>query len=185
MTALGLLIADTSGNAGTPSTGGTFNFSNAPTALNGTNPGATGDPFASFLLGIPTGGTYQSSGWTYARTKYHAYFLDDSWRVSNKLTLNLGVRWEIPGVYTEDEDRIVTFNPAAINPVLQGQTNPVTGQPYLGAFELVNSTEQAVRTNIETQQIAELPLKSRDFLDLTLLAPGVVTDQGSAAGGGT
>lgn len=50
---------------------------------------------------------------------------------------------------------------------------------------LVNSTEQAVRTNIETQQIAELPLKSRDFLDLTLLAPGVVTDQGSAVGGQT
>jgi hypothetical protein len=50
---------------------------------------------------------------------------------------------------------------------------------------LVNSTEQAVRTNIETQQIAELPLKSRDFLDLTLLAPGVVSDQGSAVGGQT
>jgi hypothetical protein len=50
---------------------------------------------------------------------------------------------------------------------------------------LVNSTEQAIRTNIETQQIAELPLKSRDFLDLTLLAPGVVSDQGSAVGGQT
>ena len=48
------------------STGGTFTFANNPTALDGTNPGATGDPFASFLLGIPTGGTYQSSGWTYA-----------------------------------------------------------------------------------------------------------------------
>src|SRR6185503_15424818 len=50
---------------------------------------------------------------------------------------------------------------------------------------LVSSTEQAVRTNIETQQIAELPLKSRDFLDLAMLAPGVVTDQGSASGGNT
>ena len=54
-------------------------------------PGATGDPFASFLLGIPTGGTYQSSGWTYAGTSYQAYFLDDSWQVNNKLTLNLGL----------------------------------------------------------------------------------------------
>ena len=34
-------------------TGGTFTFSNAPTALDGTNPGATGDPFASFLIGQP------------------------------------------------------------------------------------------------------------------------------------
>ncbi len=41
--------------------GGTFTFANNPTALDGTNPGATGDPFASFLIGQPTGGTYQSS----------------------------------------------------------------------------------------------------------------------------
>ena len=126
-------------------TGGTFDFGTAPTALDGTDPGATGDPFASFLLGIPTGGTYQSSGWTYARTSYQAYFLDDSWRVNPKLTLNLGVRWEIPGVFSEKDDRIVTFNPDVVNPVLTGQTNPVTGQPYRGAFELVNSDEQPER----------------------------------------
>jgi hypothetical protein len=126
-------------------TGGTFDFGTAPTALDGTNPGATGDPFASFLLGIPTGGTYQSSGWTYATTSYQAYFLDDSWRVNPKLTLNLGVRWEIPGVFSEKDDRIVTFNPDVVNPVLTGPTNPVTGQPYRGAFELVNSDEQPER----------------------------------------
>lgn len=129
------------------STGGTFTFSNAPTALDGTSPGATGDPFASFLIGIPTGGSYQSSGWTYARTSYQAYFLDDSWQATSKLTLNLGVRWEIPGVFTEKQDRIVTFNRDVVNPVLAGQTNPVTGQPYLGAFELVKSTGQPERGN--------------------------------------
>lgn len=50
---------------------------------------------------------------------------------------------------------------------------------------LVDTTEQTVRTLVETKQIASLPLKSRDFLDLTLLAPGVVSDQGSASGGNT
>lgn len=50
---------------------------------------------------------------------------------------------------------------------------------------LVNTTENVVRTLVDTQQIASLPLKSRDFLDLTLLAPGVVSDQGSASGGQT
>lgn len=50
---------------------------------------------------------------------------------------------------------------------------------------LVNTTENVVRTLVDTQQIASLPLKSRDFLDLTLLAPGVVADQGSASGGQT
>jgi hypothetical protein len=127
------------------SPGGTFNFSNAPTALNGANPGSTGDAFASFLLGIPTGGTYQSSGYTYGRTSYQAYFIDDTWRVTPRLTLTPGLRLEIPGVYSERDDRIVSFNPTAVNPVLAGQTNPVTGEPYLGAFELVNSDEVSSR----------------------------------------
>jgi Carboxypeptidase regulatory-like domain len=127
------------------STGGTFTFANNPTALDGTNPGATGDPFASFLLGIPTGGTYQSSGWTYAATNYQAYFLDDSWQMNQKLTLNLGFRLERPGAFTEKDDRIVVFDRDAVNPALAGRTNPVTGQPFLGAFELVNSSEQAER----------------------------------------
>jgi hypothetical protein len=126
-------------------TGGTFTFSNAPTALDGTNPGATGDPFASFLLGIPTGGTYQASGFTYGRSHYQAYFVDDSWQVKQRLTLNLGARWEIPGVYTERDDRLATFNPTVVHPLLAGRTNPVTGQPFLGAFELVNSAEQPER----------------------------------------
>lgn len=50
---------------------------------------------------------------------------------------------------------------------------------------LVDVTEQVVRTNIETKQIESLPLKTRDFLDLTMLAPGVVSDQSSASGGNT
>jgi hypothetical protein len=50
---------------------------------------------------------------------------------------------------------------------------------------LIDTTEQTVRTLVETKQIASLPLKSRDFLDLTMLAPGVVSDQSSASGGNT
>ena len=50
---------------------------------------------------------------------------------------------------------------------------------------LVDTTEQVVKTLIDTRQIESLPLKTRDFLDLAMLAPGVVTDQGSASGGQT
>jgi hypothetical protein len=126
--------------------GGTFAFTNAPTALDGTNPGATGDPFASFLIGQPTGGTYQSSNFNYGRSKYQAYFVEDSWQMNPRLTLNLGLRMEKPGAYYETEDRLVTFNPDVVNPLLAGRTNPVTGQPYLGAYELVASNEQPERT---------------------------------------
>ena len=126
--------------------GGTFTFASNPTALDGTNPGATGDAFSSFLLGIPTGGTYQSSNFNYGRSRYQAYFVEDSWQLNSRLTLNLGVRAEKPGAYFETEDRLVTFNPDVVNPLLTGLTNPVTGQPYKGAFELVNSNEQPERT---------------------------------------
>jgi hypothetical protein len=50
---------------------------------------------------------------------------------------------------------------------------------------LIDTTEQAVRTLVETKQIASLPLKTRDVLDLAMLSPGVVSDQGSASGGQT
>ena len=50
---------------------------------------------------------------------------------------------------------------------------------------LVDTTEQVVKTLIDTRQIESLPLKTRDFLDLAMLAPGVVSDQSSASGGQT
>jgi len=127
-------------------TGGTFTFSNAPTALDGTNPGSTGDPFASFLIGQPTGGTYQSSGFTYGRSTYQAYFGEDAWQVNSKLTVTAGLRLESPGAYSETNDSLATFNPALANPLLVGRTNPETGKPFIGAFELVASDGQPERT---------------------------------------
>ena len=64
-----------------------------------------------------------------------------------KLTVNLGLRVGDAGcVFGTKQDRLVTFNPDVVNPLLAGQTNPVTGQPYLGAFELVASDGQPERT---------------------------------------
>ena len=65
------------------------------------NPGSTGDPFASFLIGQPTGGTYQSSSFTYGRscTLLCRGFLADQPR----LTMNLGLRLEQPGAYSRQK----------------------------------------------------------------------------------
>ncbi len=48
---------------------------------------------------------------------------------------------------------------------------------------LIETMENAVKTLIDTRHIEELPLKSRNFMDLALLSPGVQMDQGAAAGG--
>jgi hypothetical protein len=127
------------------SPGGVISFSNAPTALVGSDPKGTGDSFASFLLGIPTGGNVQISPFTAGGARYQGYFINDSWQATSRMTLNLGVRWEIPGVYTERFDRQISFNPNIINPELAGSLNPVTGQPYMGSYVLVNSPLQPER----------------------------------------
>jgi hypothetical protein len=129
--------------------GGNFQFSNIPTASAAGKAG--GDSFASFLLGIPfvsnsstAAGTLQISPFTAGGARYQGYYVNDNWQATRKLTVNAGVRWEIPGVYTERHDWQINFDPTLVNPALSG-TNPVTGQPFLGGFTLVNSQQDPQR----------------------------------------
>lgn len=50
---------------------------------------------------------------------------------------------------------------------------------------LVQTTENTVQSVVDNRRVEELPLKSRDFMDLMLLAPGVTVDQSSAVGQNT
>jgi hypothetical protein len=50
---------------------------------------------------------------------------------------------------------------------------------------LVRPGEQAVQTVIGNRLVRDLPLKTRDFMDLSLLAPGIVLDQSSVRNGST
>ncbi len=54
-----------------------------------------------------------------------------------------------------------------------------------GDAPLVRTTEHSVGTVVDNFRIEQLPLKSRDFMDLALLAPGVVLDQSSVRSGAT
>lgn len=85
---------------------------------NGPNQNSTAAPvgqdLAQFLLGVP-GSAYMgiSSPFT-ARYDWAALFLQDDWRVTPKLTLNLGLRWEVELPTTERFDRMeVGFDPNA------------------------------------------------------------------------
>src|SRR5262249_8471861 len=76
---------------------GTFNFSPIQTELPGFA-SQTGHSFASFLLGavLSTNRGVAVANFGYRVTQPSFYFMDD-WKVNQKLTLNLGVRWEMNG----------------------------------------------------------------------------------------
>ena len=103
-------------------TGGSGNnqltFTTAFTALNPLAPGSTGIAFASYMLGMGNGGQMVSVGLLAGTQKYAGAYVGDTFQVSKKLTLNYGVRWELPGYWTERYDRLTVFQPGAQNPVL-------------------------------------------------------------------
>lgn len=123
--------------------GGAFTFSNVITAQNALNAGASGNGLASMLLGYGTAGSVSAFARPYESLRYQGYYAQDTWQVSQKLTLTYGVRWEIPGVWRERYNRIASFNPTEINPATKGIT--VNGQPVLGALDFVLSPQHPDR----------------------------------------
>jgi hypothetical protein len=120
------------------------------------DPSWTGDSFASFLLGYMVNQTVnasivQISQPTYNTIYYQGYYLQDTWQVSPRLTLNLGVRYEIPGVYRERNQLLATFNPDEVNPLVT-----LNGQPVKGAYDLVG-----------TQQHPAAGLRNEHFTDFS------------------
>ncbi len=73
-----------------------------------------GQQLAAALLGQPTGGLIDRSADRYNETRYQGFFVQDDWRVNNRLTLNLGLRYEYEGGTTERDNRNVRgFDPGA------------------------------------------------------------------------
>jgi hypothetical protein len=115
---------------------GSFSFSNAwsngPSAL--TPAGNTGFPMASFLLGLG-GGTLANNNGVSILNKYYGFFFQDDYRVTSKLTLNMGLRYEYETPRTERYNRATRgfdiTTPNALGSGARGglQYAGVAGQP--------------------------------------------------------
>src|SRR5688572_9566895 len=77
-----------------------------------------GQALASFLLGLPTAGGFDVETEVNTRSASAAFFVQDDWRATSELTLNLGLRYELEAGTTEKNNGIVTgFDPEAVNRV--------------------------------------------------------------------
>ena len=83
--------------------------------------------------------------------RYYGGFVQDDFRVSPKLTLNIGLRWDYNPVQTEEHDRLYSFSPTTID--------PATGLP--GALHALNRLGIDARRRAETLDVSEFVLIAR------------------------
>jgi hypothetical protein len=80
-----------------------------------------GNPWADFYLGWPQGATVGAPQIVGNRETYLGFYAQDDWKVGRKLTLNLGVRWDLNLPYYEVQGQITGFDPTRPNPGATGR----------------------------------------------------------------
>jgi hypothetical protein len=111
--------------------GGIISFNGSWTAALASNAGlANGNDYADFLLGYGLGagaafgnqttGNLIISAPVASKETYRGFYVGDTWHVTNKLTANLGLRYELAGPFTERFNRITYFNPSVTNATVAG-----------------------------------------------------------------
>ncbi|PYX30639.1 MAG: hypothetical protein DMG77_09090 [Acidobacteria bacterium] len=135
---------------------GLFQFNAKMTAANPQNPangtagadvGAGGNGFASFLLGYGDSGDVTEPARTADQNLYYAFYAGDTYQLSRKITLNLGVRLDLQGDWTERTNRIVALNTAEASPLVALSPAVAAAFPNLkGGFDLVHSGRHSSRT---------------------------------------
>ncbi len=98
-------------------------------------PWLSGNNFADFLFGTPFQGAVTKVSPSSSYNWYQGYYVADTWQVNRKLTLNYGLRWELPGSVAERHDKTTVLLP----------TTPDATLGAKGGLALVNSTKYPSR----------------------------------------
>jgi Carboxypeptidase regulatory-like domain/TonB dependent receptor len=108
---------------------GNFNINSAQTSSTGSGSGTGGNALASLLTGYYNSATRNMA---LAAPQYRDWeigeFIQDSWRLSNKLTVNLGLRYDIYTPFTEKHNALSNFDPTDPATLASGKIQ-VAGQP--------------------------------------------------------
>ncbi|MEO7143625.1 MAG: TonB-dependent receptor [Bryobacteraceae bacterium] len=99
---------------------------------------------ASFLLGYPSSGSIDNTPAVSISYRYFGGYIQDDFRATSKLSLNLGMRYEIETGRNERYNRLSWFDPAAVNPV-----GPQAGLPnLLGGLEFAGVNGDSSRQKL-------------------------------------
>jgi hypothetical protein len=129
--------------------------------------GATGGiDIADFLLGFGLGAGAQFGNQTTGnltisqpvagKETYRALYFADNWHLTNKLTLNLGLRYELQGPWSERYNRLTYFNPSAVNAGVTGCSG-VAGSPCPGDLFLVGTGVNKSNNNLPLPKLNFAP----------------------------
>ncbi len=114
---------------------GNFSFSGLTT--NPQSPAGTGSNLAQFLLGdVTSAGIDRIIGSTFVSYSL-SWFVQDDWKISRRLTLNLGLRYDFQKKPVERHDGHISFDPAA--------KDPLTGLPGITVYAGRNGQPRAFR----------------------------------------
>jgi hypothetical protein len=110
----GRLYKELGSNPGAQAGEYTFRNNAAFTRQQDNSTGVFGQDLATFLLGLPTAGTIDVNAARLNTTTYQGVFVQDDWKVSDRLTINLGLRYEYEGATRDSGNRNVRgFDPNA------------------------------------------------------------------------
>jgi len=143
--------------------GGRFGFHQDQTRRDGD--GASGYSLASLVSG--------ATEWSFVgndqvdpafRQMTQSYFIQDDIKVSQKLTLNIGLRYDLPGARTEAGNRFRSFNPDVINPAV-GRRGAIVGAAGQGGLQAAyRSLSPQDKSNIGPRLGAAYALNSKTVI---------------------
>lgn len=113
---------------------GSLSYSAAATG-NPSVSGQTGISYAAFLLGLPSGGSFNFGADIEYLYKYYAGYVQDDFKLNSKLTVNVGLRYDLSIPRREARLQNSNFNPTIPNPAAGG---------ILGALEFASEDNKVL-----------------------------------------
>ena len=125
-----------------------FDFNNSNwTRQNNLTSGGTGvgSSLAAFMLGMPNGGNEPVNANGFYSQRFVALHFQDNWRVTSRLTVNLGLRWDFETPVTERYNRLTSEFDLS-------QTNPVSGAAQAAYAAILSASANASNTGVQLLQ---------------------------------